>query len=82
MTTEGIGPDRPIADNKTPAGQAKNRRVEIDVKVTGEGFEKRVVDTPIQENAPTATKPVKKPGRRVKVKGKGKGRGKAATVKP
>ncbi|MDB5200059.1 MAG: OmpA family protein [Chitinophagaceae bacterium] len=29
MTTEGYGSDRPIASNKTAAGKAKNRRVEM-----------------------------------------------------
>ena len=32
VTTLGMGPDQPISENKTKAGQAKNRRVEIDVK--------------------------------------------------
>lgn len=31
LTTRGFGPDRPIADNGSPEGQAKNRRVEIEV---------------------------------------------------
>jgi len=29
VKTEGRGPDEPIGDNKTPAGQAANRRVEF-----------------------------------------------------
>ncbi len=31
LTTEGFGDSKPIADNKTPAGQAKNRRIEIKI---------------------------------------------------
>jgi outer membrane protein OmpA-like peptidoglycan-associated protein len=32
ITTEGYGPDRPIASNKTSAGRAQNRRVEMRLK--------------------------------------------------
>jgi hypothetical protein len=41
ITAVGMGPDRPIADNKTPEGQARNRRVEIDVIPKAEHMEVR-----------------------------------------
>jgi len=31
LVAEGFGPDRPIADNTTPDGQEKNRRVEFNI---------------------------------------------------
>lgn len=31
LTAHGYGPDKPIADNKTKAGRAQNRRVEFDI---------------------------------------------------
>lgn len=32
LTAEGFGPDKPVANNKTPAGREKNRRTEFTVQ--------------------------------------------------
>lgn len=49
VQTLGAGPDRPVASNRTRMGQARNRRVEIDVHAAGATVEKRTVDTDVTE---------------------------------
>lgn len=46
IRTEGSGPDVPLADNTTKEGQAKNRRVEIDITVIGGHIDTRKIETP------------------------------------
>ncbi len=61
VSTVGVGPDKPIADNASKEGQSKNRRVEIDVKVNDGQIEvrKTATDT-VEAPAPAPKKPAKK----------------------
>ena len=58
VKTEGLGPDQPIAENKTKAGQARNRRVEIEVKAAGVEVKRTETDI-FDPAAPVKKKPVK-----------------------
>ena len=47
IQTFGAGPDNPIADNKSREGQARNRRVEIEVKAADARIETHRTETPV-----------------------------------
>lgn len=49
IETAGEGPANPVSENKTKAGQAKNRRVEIEVKAQGAEVEKSKIETSATE---------------------------------
>ena len=69
VTTEGFGPDQPIADNRTKEGQSLNRRVEIDVKTPLSVVKTHTETGPVEAPAPIR-KASSKPPRTMKKKPK------------
>jgi OmpA-OmpF porin, OOP family len=61
VSTVGVGPDKPIAENKTKEGQSKNRRVEIDVKPTDPNVQVNKTETGTTDAGSTSQAPVKRP---------------------
>src|SRR5688500_10580213 len=46
FAVEGIGPDRPVASNRSPEGRANNRRVEIIIPAAAKPASERPLDRP------------------------------------
>jgi OOP family OmpA-OmpF porin len=49
ITTVGAGSDQPVTPDKSKAGQARNRRVEIEVKAAAADVETHTTETPVTE---------------------------------
>jgi outer membrane protein OmpA-like peptidoglycan-associated protein len=69
VAAEGFGPEQPVADNRTRAGQSRNRRVEIDVK-TPQAVEKIRTDTETVDAPLPPKAPAKAPAKAGKARGK------------
>jgi OOP family OmpA-OmpF porin len=63
VVTVGYGPDKPIEDNSTKAGQEKNRRIEFRLLKTGE-----TTPESVPESVPGADEPKAKKGKGKKAK--------------
>jgi outer membrane protein OmpA-like peptidoglycan-associated protein len=91
VLTVGYGPDKPIEDNTTKAGQEKNRRIEFRLLAPGE-----TVPVSVPESTPDVDKPHKGQGKKGKkkasasdapmspsgAKGKTKGKAKKKSAEP
>lgn len=63
VSAEGMGPDKPVADNRTKEGQSQNRRVEVEVETAAQ-VEKRHTQTDVVERPAPKVKPKVAKGRK------------------
>lgn len=59
ITVLGKGWDEPIADNKSKEGQAKNRRVEVDVQIPNKNVTTKLVEEGVRDTPPVPVKKAK-----------------------
>jgi outer membrane protein OmpA-like peptidoglycan-associated protein len=59
ITVAGKGWDEPIADNTSKEGQAKNRRVEVDIKIHDKNVTTNLVEERLRDTPPAPVKKAK-----------------------